>query len=116
MPRAGLDSANLRADSAAQISERVNEQARGAPGLVGAKTAVDANAAEIQRVKHVHQHAFGGNALRPPQDRVGGAMSRDKPADASWSGAALTPGQVCCSTDITPLQSLAYCYMCASLL
>eukprot|EP00041_Stephanoeca_diplocostata_P027196 m.746119 g.746119 ORF g.746119 m.746119 type:complete len:1092 (+) comp23132_c0_seq1:303-3578(+) len=90
----GLDSANLQADVTAQISQRVNEQARGAPGLVGAKTAVDATAAEIQRVKQVHQHAFGGNALRPPQDRVGGAMSRDKPADASWSGASLAPGQV----------------------
>lgn len=65
----------------------VNEQARGAPELIGKRTAVDEKDAEIQRVK-----ALGGKAMRAPQARVDGALARDKQADAGWAGYALPEG------------------------
>lgn len=90
----GMDGVTMQALTNTPKIAPVNEQARGPSDQVGRRTLMDAQATDIQRAKRAHEARFGGHELRPPQDLVGGAMSRDKQADASWAGAALQPGQV----------------------
>lgn len=81
-----LDSAEFSRQTGAQdlASSKVNEQARGAPELIGKPNKFDLDAAEMKRLSNVPKLRKAN-----PQIPLDDIVSRDKPADASWSGTVI---------------------------